>query len=913
MANTTLERRLLAARPDTDEGELRLEAMVASRLFGPSQRAAQIGRFTLLERIGRGGMGDVYAAYDPMLDRKVALKVLRGEPGHLDAEERGWLLAEARAAARLAHPNVVSIHEVGDDGEGVHIAMEFIDGVTLRAWLHAPRSLAQILHVFTLAGRGLAAAHDAGLVHRDFKPENVLVSGSDEVEPRVRVVDFGLARVMAARSPDSAPNSGGPNSTLMGTPAYMSPEQLLRRPLDARSDQFSFCVALHEALTGRHPYGADEPGATGEQTCARILAGAPPLGHRTIPGWLRQLLRRGLMPDPAARYATMRGLLRELRATPERRKRGTRIAAGVALVLASSAVTMVSRDPWTAAPCLEIADELGDVWDVRVRAASRAAFVDSGLANAAEVWARVEPRVDEYADAWLAARRSSCLAAHADAAAPGLRLRDGCLLRRRAELAGLTGLLAEADQATMLAAIEVLDQLTPLSACDDIEGLQREATALESGAEPEAFEALRREILDLKTRVRAGHAREVLPRAVALMDAATNSGPTVRAEALHLRGLAEALLGDHDAATTSLTAAVHEAIAGRHHRLHAELAVRLVWLHGMQRRQFVEAGAWVLHAGAAIRAIHDEPILAARLLDHRGAIASLEHDYAAAERLHREALALRSGAAPNAHIDRAMSMSNLGLALLSQGKIEAAEPQIEAALAMYREVYGPQHPTVAAVLSNLGQAQVQAGRTERGLALLHEALALKERSLGPQHVALLTTHNNLGGAYGELRRGAEAREHYRRALAIGERSFGPDSPRLESIVHNLAFEAWLAGAFDEVVVLASRALELQRRLYGETNPILASTLELLARGQLGVGRTEEAVATIERALTLMGEGTLGPAVRGSVLLSAAWIRRAAGAAPGLVRPLVDEAEQLLRAAHGPGPEQARELAALRGP
>ncbi len=172
MAHTTLERRLLAARPDTDDGELRLEAMVASRLFGPSQAGpARIGRFTLLGRIGRGGMGDVYAAYDPALDRKVALKVLRGDAGLLGAEERGSLLAEARAAARLAHPNVVSIHEVGDDGEGVHIAMEFIDGVTLRAWLRERRSLASVLHVFVQVGRGLAAAHEAGVVHRDFKPK----------------------------------------------------------------------------------------------------------------------------------------------------------------------------------------------------------------------------------------------------------------------------------------------------------------------------------------------------------------------------------------------------------------------------------------------------------------------------------------------------------------------------------------------------------------------------------------------------------------------------------------------------------------------------------------------------------------------------------------------------------------------
>ena len=914
MADATLERRLLAARPAGDESELRLEAMVASRLFGPSQaRPARVGRFTLIERIGRGGMGDVYAAYDPVLDRKVALKVLRGDAGPLDADKRGWLLGEARAAARLAHPNVVSIHEVGDDGDGVHIAMEFIDGPTLRVWLRERPSLEQVLHVFMHAGRGLAAAHDAGVVHRDFKPDNVLLGGGDGAELRARVVDFGLARVTASRALDLAAGAGGPHSTLMGTPAYMSPEQLLRRPVDARSDQFSYCVALHEALGARHPFGADEPGAAGDQVLARILAGERPIGERAVPGWLRQVLRRGLMPDPAARYPSMHALLRELRSTPERRRRRSRIAAGVALVLATSAITWAGSDSVTAAPCVAVADELRGVWDARVRAASEAAFAASGVADAAELWQRVEPRIDEYADAWLAARQQRCRARHEGSGAPELlQLGEGCLLRRRAELAGLSELLVEADERTMLAVIEALDQLTPIAVCDDVEGLRREASAIESGADLAAIEAMRNEILALVTRVRAGHAQEVSPRATALTEAArAQAGPVVLAEALRLRGLVEELLGDHEAAATTLTAAVHEAIAGRHDRLHAELAVHLVWLHGVQRRRGADARAWVLHAAAAIRALGGEPILEARLLDHRGSLASREHDHVAAERLHREALELRAGPSPRAHVDVAMSMSNLGLALLSQGKVEEAEPQIEAALERYREVFGPRHPTVAAVLSNLGQAQVRAGRLERGLALLREALALKERSLGREHVALLTTLNNLGGVHSELGRGAEAREHYLRALAIGERAFGPDSPQLESVFHNLAFEAWRLGAFDEVIVETRRALEIQRRVYGETNAILAPTLELLARGQLGVGRTAEAAATIERATTLASAGTLEPAVRGSLLLSAALIRRAAGAKPADVRALADEAEQLLGPA--PDPDQARELAALRGP
>ena len=290
-----------------------------------------------------------------------------------------------------------------------------------------------------------------------------------------------------------AAGAGGPHSTLMGTPAYMSPEQLLRRPVDARSDQFSYCVALHEALGARHPFGADEPGAAGDQVLARILAGERPIGERAVPGWLRQVLRRGLMPDPAARYPSMHALLRELRSTPERRRRRSRIAAGVALVLATSAITWAGSDSVTAAPCVAVADELRGVWDARVRAASEAAFAASGVADAAELWQRVEPRIDEYADAWLAARQQRCRARHEGSGAPELlQLGEGCLLRRRAELAGLSELLVEADERTMLAVIEALDQLTPIAVCDDVEGLRREASAIESGADLAAIEAMRR-------------------------------------------------------------------------------------------------------------------------------------------------------------------------------------------------------------------------------------------------------------------------------------------------------------------------------------------------------------------------------------------------------------------------------------
>jgi tetratricopeptide (TPR) repeat protein len=672
----------------------------------------------------------------------------------------------------------------------------------------------------------------------------------------------------------------------------------------------SFCVALHEALTGRHPFAADQPGTTHVALLARIHAGAREPGEHPLPGWLRKVLHRGLQRDPAARHPSMHALLRELAATPARRRRRALLATGLALGVAASALTFVGLGTLEQDTC---AADLSNLWDEPTRHKAEATLHTSGLGNAAEVWQRLAPRIDDAVDAWRLASQQTCRARQQQGG-PGddaLRLRELCLLRHRAELAGVTALLRAPDPDTLLAAIAALDQRTPLAACDDPERLRRELAPIAATAELVTRESLLHQILALKARAQASAPHALLPeiqRLTAL--SATRHDPGLHAHALHLQGLAEETLGQHDRAAASLRAGLHEALAARHDRLHAELAVRLVWLHGVLRRDSPRAASWAEHADAALRAIGGDPLLGPRLLDHRGAIASQDHDDPAAERLHRAAIALR-GPTANSGVDQAMSLANLGLALLARGDLDAAKPPIAAALDRYRALFGPHHPTVAAVLSNLGQAHVAAGQRERGIELLRDALRLKEQSLGRDHLALLTTLNNLGNAHSELGHSAEARAHYLRALAIGERQLGPDSPQLEYIFHNLAFEAWQLGDHAELIRHAARALALQRRQYGEQNPILAPTLELLARGQLGAGRPAEALVTIELALTRARAGHLAPPVLGAVLLSVAWIRHHTGAAAPHQDPLLAEAERLLHLAPGPSPDQARELQALR--
>jgi serine/threonine protein kinase len=308
----------------------------------------RVGRYLVLSTLGAGGMGVVFAAYDPQLDRKVALKLLRANlRGPTAKEARTRLKREAQAIAQLSHPNVVGVYDVGTTPDGdVYIAMEFVEGDTLTTWLKRwPRTWREILEVFHQAARGLQAAHQVGLLHRDFKPDNVLVGG----DGRVRVTDFGLAR--SVLGPDEAQRSDSPatplhadltaTGTVLGTPRYMPPEQLTGPGIDARSDQFSFCVALYEALYSKHPL-------EGSTSVSMLESGAraalPPEGTR-VPPQIGRAVMRGLDRDRAKRFPTMAALVHELQPPAQRSTARFAVAAAIGLVLVGGATAAVMSRP----------------------------------------------------------------------------------------------------------------------------------------------------------------------------------------------------------------------------------------------------------------------------------------------------------------------------------------------------------------------------------------------------------------------------------------------------------------------------------------------------------------------------------------------------------------------------------------
>ena len=342
-------------------GETLPDATTTTTRAGARAIGASIGRYVLLAKLGEGGMGEVYSGYDQELNRRVALKVVRSRRAD-DAIGRARTQREAQALARLSHPNVVQVHDVGEMGGELFVAMEYVEGETLRAWQkrHDPATPAgrrAILDMYIQAGRGLAAAHDAGIVHRDFKPDNVLV-GDDG---RARVLDFGLAAedsvaaANAVETGETTVGTGGRHALLdrhltragsiLGTPAYMAPEQFLAQSVDRRTDIFAFSVALYEALHGESPFA-------GDSFAARKLAvvdGSPrePPSAARIPAWLRAVITRGLARDPTARHPSVAAMLAALQDDPiERWRRRWRLVGLIVVALALASGSLLAGQ-WT--------------------------------------------------------------------------------------------------------------------------------------------------------------------------------------------------------------------------------------------------------------------------------------------------------------------------------------------------------------------------------------------------------------------------------------------------------------------------------------------------------------------------------------------------------------------------------------
>lgn len=451
----------------------RQRASIAAALFGGRGDAARFGRYRLLEGLGAGAMGTVYAAYDEQLDRKVALKVIRPRNAELSLRER--TLREARALARLSHPNVVHVYEVGEVEGELFVAMEFLAGPTLRAWMDAkPRPWSETLAVLCAAGEGLAAAHAEGIVHRDFKPHNAMFSA----DGRVRVLDFGLARIHA-QAPAGAQVGQEPGGdlvltqtgALVGTPAYMAPEQFAAGEVGPYTDQFAFCVVLFEALYGLRPF----PGRTVGQLRAAVEAGSlveRPRGSE-VPRWVHAVIERGLAGDPDARWPSMEALVAALRRDPGARRRRRWLSSVALAGLALSAGVLLARS--SEAPprqCPDPRATMATLWSEERAQGLREHLERGHGARAEAIMEKVAPRLDDYARGWIEQRDEACRS-HAQGLQSKLvyERRTQCLDQRMFGLASFLLELEQTNEETLAATLVLLDELPSLAACADVEEL----------------------------------------------------------------------------------------------------------------------------------------------------------------------------------------------------------------------------------------------------------------------------------------------------------------------------------------------------------------------------------------------------------------------------------------------------------
>jgi eukaryotic-like serine/threonine-protein kinase len=836
-------------------------------------RAAPIGRYMVLGLVGRGAMGEVYAAYDPELDRKIAIKLLRVRSRNENASEgRKRLMREAQAIAKVSHPNVVTVYDVGTFQDQVFIAMQFVEGHTVGYWVHAePRPWPDVLRVFVDAGRGLAAAHEKDLIHRDFKPDNVMVS----TDGTVRVMDFGLARVVIGRGRAGAPQEdkraprsnpsaavseisedslaedfdpestralshGGTNSdvlsstttddlrmnltqagALLGTPAYMSPEQFRGEETDAGSDQFSFCVALYEALYGERPFS----GTTFAGFTANVLAGKvrdAPIGV-DIPPWVRKILLRGLRVAPQERWPSMKALLAELeknRAVARRR----RFAAGAAAKLAG-----VWEAPIRGRPV-----------ETPAKTEMRRMFLATGKRYALDAFETASQILDRYTKSWSEMYLEVCLATHVreEQSAEVLDLRMASLQEGLDGLKALSRVFRQADGDVVENAVSAANALPDVDRSADIESLRAVVKPPEDPATRAAVTRLRAQLAEVRVFCRVGRLSDGLKAIVPLEEEARRSGyGPLLAEALFELGNLHLERRDSIAASLALEEAVWVAELCRHDEVAAKAATQLVYSVGENQLRFDAGEIWFRHAETLLRRLGGHDSLWGWLYNNRGAM--------------RE----------------------------RQGRLADALEDARRAVVAKEKAGGPDDPDVAQSLGNIALCMAQLGELEQALPIALRAVRISEVGLGPEHPRTAIHLSNYGEILNGFGRLKEGREMAGRALSIFEGEVEADSVILSYPLAALGLGYLGEGFLDEALPILERvvairdAKEIEPSRLGEVHFALARALH--ARGQ----DLSRARVLANRARTEYSTAMLSPATLRELAAIDAWLAIDGGAPP----------------------------------
>jgi len=816
------------------------------------------GRFTVLEELGRGSMGVVVKAHDPGLDRTVAIKILRPEGidllGADEARER--LLREAKAMAKVSHRNVVSIHEVQAEGDQVLVVMEHIKGRTLRAWLREERhSTGEIVSAFLQAGRGLAEVHRSALVHRDFKPDNILVGG----DGRVCITDFGLVGLVQEQVDSKAitRNAAEPRApaevlatgtgVLMGTPAYMAPEQHQLQRADARADQFAFCVAFYEALYGERPFAGKEY----EEIRASVMAGEvrPAPARATVPSRLRRIAVRGLAVDPAGRYPSMEALLADLEKDPRVARRRVLLgaaAAGLAGVAAWFAVQGNVR-------CKDGPSRLAGVWDAPVKASVEKAFLGTGKPYAPDVYQRVSKVLDERAAAWVSMYRDSCEATHVrgEQSAQLLDARTGCLERRRTELSALAAQLSSAPGADILnRALEAAYALPRLEACANRDALLAAVPLPSDPAAVARIGAAREALARAQAQLRTSRFKDAMETVKSIEGGVKAAGHApLTAEWLALRGAAEQEM-NNPAAEETLRLAAIEAAKAKNDALLAQVWMNSIDVIGNRRGRPAEALALEAPALGAVERAGGSVFLRGKLL---AAVASVLHhkgDDPRAQEVAQEAVRILEQAPGGESPELALALTVHGYVLFGQHRMEEARSSFQRALGIRQRLLGPVHKAVATSFDNLAMVYGEMGESEQALPQSRQAVSILEQVVGPDNSAVADSLSNQALILTGLGRYDEALQAHRRVLAIREKVYDGDHPNVAASLRNLAYTLQIQRKHAEALPYLERALAMDEKILGPKHREVGATHASVAQSLCATGRREDGMKHVQQALAI---------------------------------------------------------------
>ncbi len=858
-----------AIRLRSDLGAPASAGALASSAAEPGEK---VDRYLLLHPLGAGAMGRTFAAYDPKLDRKVCLKLLHPSEDVEEAAER--LFAEAKAMARLSHPNVVALYDAGRQGDQLYVSMELVEGPTLAAWLAAaPRSAREVLERFLQAGEGLAAAHEAGLLHRDFKPENVLVDRAG----RAKVGDFGLA---TRAGQDAQP------AELRGTPFYMAPELRRGEPADARADQYAFCVALDEALR----------------------RAAPPTRWTGEARALRRAVQRGLSGEPHQRFPTQSALLAQLRKATLLGRRARLLAALPPLALGAAAL-LVLRAQQAQSPACAAEAQLAAVWQPARTQQRHRGFLATGAPYAEEAWVASEKALVAWVAQWKDQTREAC---SKGASGP----EEACLREALRDFEPVLLRLETPDPQWLARGGQVTPALPEVRVCADRRALALRQLQPADPALRARVDALREKLREARVALGLAPAEGQLNGLQALAaQAAQVTYRPVQAEALRLLAQGQLEAGRYDAALETLRRTVRAARAGGHDLVEAQAWIDTTRVLGQELTRLPEADEAELSARAVLERMGELPELLLPL-ERAVTVTRIKQSRLEDAGAHaKQALALAHLLHGDRHPEVARSLDRLAQVERRAGAQAVARDHAKEAYALSRATLGEHHPTTLAILNNLAGFSMQAGELPLALEQMREVLAGSVARNGERHPAVARQRTNLGQVLELLGRFEEALAEHRAARAALEASLGASHPevavpllneasallqlgraaeakplieRCEQIrvgalgeadpesaealcVHGQVLHA--LGELRPAAQLAERALRAFDQSLGPGNPRSAETLLLLGELALAQGRAGEAVAPLERAAKLTEQGApLEHALVAFALARAEWAR-----------------------------------------